>query len=281
MLVCPDCKTTLETRVLSEVASARPIFEKLFCRRCQREYDTVDQIPVLLSVDARYNQASKIGSVYDSVYTDSSRVWEDQGRTPEFLSYFAGLAGKLSTGKVLEIGCGEGFLLSRIRANEIAAIDLSSQALRKARERVSAVCCVALAERLPFADGSFDLVVAVGVMEHFLNDREATNEIRRVLRPGGHYLTLIHVHMSTAETIRQKIREYIYPRVRPSALAKWIAKKVVRPISQPIQRPYSRHTAQLCLEQCGLVIKDVISTRTHAESPFIGPHVVAFVARKP
>jgi SAM-dependent methyltransferase len=281
MLVCPDCKTSLEIQRFDKSESDEPIFEKLFCRRCQRGYDIVDQIPVLLSKDAGYEQASKIGSVYDDVYTNRSRVWEDQGRTPEFLSYFADLAARLSTGKVLEIGCGEGLLLSRIRANQIAAIDLSSQALRKARERVSAVCCVALAERLPFASSSFDLVLAVGVMEHFLNDRDATNEIWRVLRPGGHYLTLIHVHMSVAETIRQKVREYLYPRVRPSALAKWIASKVVQPILQPIQRPYTRQSAQVCLEQSGLVVEDVISKRTHTDAPLIGPHVLAFVAHKP
>jgi ubiquinone/menaquinone biosynthesis C-methylase UbiE len=266
MFVCPDCKTSLDG---------------LFCSVCQRQFVEVNQIPVLLSRDQRYDQARKIGGIYDDVYKNRSKVWEDQGRTPEFISYFADLAAGLSTAKVLEIGCGEGFLLSSIRANEIAAIDLSSEALRKARERVSVVCCVALAERLPFADQSFHLVLAVGVMEHFLNDRDATTEISRVLKPGGHYLTLIHVHTSIAESIGQKVREYMYPHPQPIAFAKWIAKKVVRPISQPIQRRYTRQTAQACLEDCGLVVEEIISTSTHSDVPLIGSHVVAFVARKP
>jgi SAM-dependent methyltransferase len=265
MFVCPDCKARLEN---------------LYCSVCQHQFTQIDGIPVLLSKDPHYQAAGRIGGVYDDVYKNRSKVWEDQGRTPEFIAYFADLAANLSTGNVLEIGCGEGFLLSSLRAKQVAAIDLSSEALRKARARVRVICCVGLAERLPFPDESFHLVLTVGVMEHFLNDREATREISRVLKPGGHYLALLHVHLSVWESFRQKIREYIYPRMRPIALAKWILKKMVRPISQPIQRPYSRQTAQACLEECGFVVKETISKSSHSDTPFIGPQVLAFVVRK-
>jgi len=266
MFVCPDCKERLEN---------------LFCNVCQHQFMQVDGIPQLLSKDPRYHKAGEIGSVYDDVYKSHSKVWEDQGRTPEFIAYFAGLAASLSTGDVLEIGCGEGFLLSSLRANQLAAIDLSSEALRKARALVQVTCCLGLAERLPFAGESFHLVLTVGVMEHFLNDREATREIHRVLKPLGHYLVLLHVHLSVWESFRQKIREYFYPRLRPVALAKWILKKLVRPISQPIQRRYTRQTAHACLEDCGFVVKEIIGTNTHSHAPLIGPQVLVFVARKP
>lgn len=39
--------------------------------------------------------------------------------------------------------------------------------------------------RLPFADGSFDLVVLLDTMEHIPDDHRALQEVRRVLRPGG------------------------------------------------------------------------------------------------
>ena len=38
---------------------------------------------------------------------------------------------------------------------------------------------------MPFADGSFDRVIAAEVLEHILDDQRAMNELARVLRPGG------------------------------------------------------------------------------------------------
>ena len=70
-----------------------------------------------------------------------------------------------------------------------------------------AACAAVMAEKMPFPDQSFDLVVSVGVMEHFLDEHEVNREIRRVLKPGGYYLVLIHTHMSFAQRLRQKLRE--------------------------------------------------------------------------
>ena len=266
MFVCPDCKGGLTG---------------LFCSECQSQFEEASGIPILLSRDPRYRDAAKIGSVYDGVYKERTGVWEDQGRTADFLSYFSELAGSSSAKNVLEIGCGEGFLLSRLRAERLSAVDLSHEALAKTQARVpGATSCVALAERLPFQNEAFDLVLSVGVMEHFLNDREATGEIQRVLRSGGRYIALIHVHASFWENVRQKTREYLYPKPRPVALAKWMAKKVIRPISQPIQRPYTRETARVCFEECGLKVKDIVGTLTHPGVPLIGPHVLIFVTEK-
>src|SRR5208282_2596076 len=127
MFVCPDCKSHLEN---------------LFCSTCQHQFEKGDGVPLLLSNHPEYREAGKIGSVYDDIYTKHSQVWEDQGRTQEFLTYFASLVASFSTGEILEIGCGEGFLLSSIRGSQLTAIDLSSQALRKASARVPLVCCV-------------------------------------------------------------------------------------------------------------------------------------------
>lgn len=41
---------------------------------------------------------------------------------------------------------------------------------------------------LPFADGSFDVVVSCGVLEHVPDDEASLDEIHRVLRPGGLFL---------------------------------------------------------------------------------------------
>jgi ubiquinone/menaquinone biosynthesis C-methylase UbiE len=265
MYLCPDCKTPLED---------------LKCPSCIVQFDRADGFPVLLSRDPRFQSATHIGTVYDDIYANRAGVWEDQGRTPEFIAFFSDMLGKFSNGRILEVGCGEGFLLSRIQGREKFAIDLSTQALRRASERAQAEFCAALAERLPFTTEFFDLVTSVGVMEHFLDDRAATKETWRVLSRGGHYVVLIHVHLSVSARVSQKIREYVYPHPHLIGFAKWISSKVIRPISQPIQRPYTRQTVQACLEESGFVVDEIISTKTSPKAPLIGPHVLIFVARK-
>jgi predicted O-methyltransferase YrrM len=123
MFVCPDCKVPLDA---------------LYCKRCQSSYSLTDGIPVLLSRDEKFQSAAKIGDQYDDIYARHSDVWNDQGRTPEFVKYFAALLESLSASRVLEIGCGEGYLLSAINAAEKSAIDISPEALRKARSRTKA-----------------------------------------------------------------------------------------------------------------------------------------------
>jgi SAM-dependent methyltransferase len=266
MLVCPDCKGKLDD---------------LKCSTCGRQFTRKDGFPVLLSQEPQLKSAGEIGNTYDDIYSNRSGVWEDQGRTPEFIAFFSELLARLSTDRYLEIGCGEGFLLSAIDAKQKSAIDLSSRALKTASTRAQAEFSVALAERLPFASDSFDLIASVGVMEHFLNDRDATTEILRVLKPGGHYVALIHVDTTVAERFQQKFREYLYPRPHFGALLKYLSSKIIKPISQPIQRRYTLRTGQACLEESGFLLKETISTRTHENVPLVGPHVVIYVGEKP
>lgn len=47
------------------------------------------------------------------------------------------------------------------------------------------------ATALPVADGALDLVVAFDVLEHLDDDLAAAREVRRVLRPGGHFLVAV------------------------------------------------------------------------------------------
>ena len=263
--VCPDCRSSLHD---------------LTCDCCQVRYEIVEGIPNLLSRDGRFKSARSIGSVYDYIYSHRRSVWEDQGRTPEFIEYFAGVVAARSTGRILEIGCGEGILLARLQAREKLAVDISAKALQLARSRSGAECAAALAERLPFADSEFDAVFSVGVMEHFLDENAACAEIRRVLKPRGAYIALIHTARTRAQELQQKIRKYLFPRPRPLAFAKWLQTKVYRPIHQPIQRSYTLETGRACLRRHGLEVERVISLATDPGAPLVGPHVVIYVARR-
>jgi SAM-dependent methyltransferase len=97
-------------------------------------------------------------------------------------------------GRMLEIGAGTGYftlnLLRRGIVDRATAIDISPgmlEALQATAVRLDlAVETVpADAERLPFEDGSFDLVIGHAVLHHIPDLRAALGECMRVLGPGG------------------------------------------------------------------------------------------------
>ena len=275
MYTCPDCKTALEN---------------LYCRECRHQYERVDGVPVLLSNEARFQSVATSVGAYDSIYRSQTNVWENQGRTPEFLQYFSGLLGQFPATRFLEVGCGEGFLHSKVQAGEKFAVDLSVQALRAAQAKTQGQFSVALAERLPFPAEYFDLVASVGVMEHFLDDREAAREIRRVLRPGGYYVCLVHVEVTSWERLGMKMSQFVFPIPRPLAFTRWFKEKVggmgrrePEPayVKQPIQNKYSTRTARAVLEQSTFNVLHVIHKRKQPDLPLEGHHVVIYVAQKP
>ncbi len=89
--------------------------------------------------------------------------------------------------RALDLGCGDGRLTAFIEAGELTAADVSGVALDRARGRLPGVQLVELTPgaRLPFADGSFELVTCLETIEHVVDLLSLLSEIRRVLRPGG------------------------------------------------------------------------------------------------
>ena len=102
------------------------------------------------------------------------------------------LAGDVSRIRVLDVGCGDGALGCAIAARgaEVTGVDADPAMLTAARSRAARQgLAVAFAEgrleRLPFADASFDLVVAMTVLCFVPDAGGAVREMTRVLRPGG------------------------------------------------------------------------------------------------
>jgi len=93
--------------------------------------------------------------------------------------------------RVLDLGCGRGGVVELIwRDVKLAAgIDPDSPSL--AEHRAAGLPVVrGVGERLPFVDETFDLVVCLWVLEHLRDPAVTLHEVRRVLRPGGHFVFL-------------------------------------------------------------------------------------------
>ena len=73
-------------------------------------------------------------------------------------------------------------------AKQIEAVDIDSEAIEKAsimfsNENINYMC--QNAEKLPYADNSFDLIVSLETIEHLDNPDKFLLELRRVIKPDG------------------------------------------------------------------------------------------------
>lgn len=103
-----------------------------------------------------------------------------------FLRALDALLPAVAPARVLEVGAGEGEISARVRErfpeSLVVSIDLHDDVLGKEWRERDAVGAFADIRRLPFPDDTFDLVLAIEVLEHVPGPERALAEIRRVGR---------------------------------------------------------------------------------------------------
>src|ERR1700681_4700792 len=121
------------------------------------------------------------------------------------LHEFDSFAGR----KVLDVGCGNGYVLSRYAAAgaTVYGVDIHSKAIELTKKRFQLLNLrgefrVAEAEDLPFDDGAFDCVTCMGVLHHVPDTERSLGEIRRVLKPGGRLIMMVYHRNSALYRIR-------------------------------------------------------------------------------
>ncbi len=103
--------------------------------------------------------------------------------------------------KVLEVGPGPGELSGRMMAElgaEVVALDVSERMVELARGR-GVDARIGDVQALPFADGSFDTVVAAWMLYHVPDLDRGLAEISRVLAPGGQLIAVTNSELHLDE----------------------------------------------------------------------------------
>lgn len=145
------------------------------------------------------------------------------------------------THRLLDLACGTGFAavgaLHAALADQVHACDLSVEMLRRTRANAAATArephlLASDAERLPYADGAFEVIVARGALHHVPDPVALLAEARRVLAPGG---TLVCLAEPTAAGERQ-VGAVVGTLWRSLELARRIARRTPSPEQLEQQR---------------------------------------------
>lgn len=101
-------------------------------------------------------------------------------------------------GRVLDLGCGDGELLSAMsnRYDEVWGVDIVQKRIDRIKAKTGGdnkihLKVADLSERLDFADDYFDCVAVVAVLEHLFDPYSILQECYRILRPGGTLIVLV------------------------------------------------------------------------------------------
>lgn len=126
-------------------------------------------------------------------------------------------AGDLTGRRVLDAGCGTGrfsaALLNRCAA--VVGVDPDPGMLRLARARTTGGCIRAAADHAPFPDGSFDLTLAVTVLEFVADPSAAVAELARVTRGDGRIVIgALNPHSPWGLANRRRLRSGVWCHAR-------------------------------------------------------------------
>jgi SAM-dependent methyltransferase len=149
------------------------------------------------------------------VQFEKSHWWFD-GRRRLFLRIAEALVPDHSA-PILDIGTSTGGTLREFADrgyHNLSGLDLSPEAIRFCHDKGLEGVREGNADAMPFADASFDFVIAADVIEHVANDAQAVREVHRVLKPKRYAIFTVpafQVLWSRQDDIAHHKRRYRLP----------------------------------------------------------------------
>lgn len=182
--ICPECKVELNKNK-----------DSYCCKSCNQTFTFKDGIynflPQSLTCfehkEAQYH--SKVAIHYDELaQLDALR---NKYYHQDFLNYILKLPKE---SKILEIGCGtgeDGLKILKSGFNLVES-DISEEMLKLAKSKAQkdgllekTAYVLAMGDKIPFKNNSFDAIFMVASLHHFVSPVSALKEIKRCVRPGG------------------------------------------------------------------------------------------------
>lgn len=129
-------------------------------------------------------------------FNDLAAEWDHipgQPNAGERIRDFVRRSGTSGVSRILDVGCGTGILMPYLQdffpdASCFIELDLAEQMLQinAAKYPGCGISCIcADAEKLPFVNSCFDLILCFGVFPHFENKASALDQMFNALRSGG------------------------------------------------------------------------------------------------
>lgn len=126
--------------------------------------------------------------------TDPPCGWTYWQGASDFVNRYSYVSRFVAGKRVLDLGCANGWGTNYLRKRKpsiMIAGDVNSQSVSYAGARYAnkGISFVILdAQRLPFKESTFDVAIAMEVIEHIADDHAFLGEVKRVLKPRGLFI---------------------------------------------------------------------------------------------
>ena len=163
--------------------------------------------------------------IYAQIHSIEARHWWYVGRRTIIFDWLLRVLADYSNPNILDLGCGTGHNLQNIQEQgykNSLGLDISFDALSFCQQRKLRGLVCGDGALLPFASHSFDVVIALDMLEHIKDDAFALEELHRILRSTGRVVLFVpalpflwglqdevghHYRRYTAAEIRKKMNK--------------------------------------------------------------------------